>query len=155
VAARFFGRYEHSLDAKGRITLTARFRATFETQAFVSQHNDRCLALWTPEEFETQLAKMEAVQNRSAADRNLARVWSAGLAEIELDRQGRVALPAYLREFARLEGQVLINGALDRIELWNPSEYEARVAPAESALTDSDVPEPVPPSAPDAGVPEA
>ncbi|MCU4183694.1 division/cell wall cluster transcriptional repressor MraZ [Acidiferrimicrobium sp. IK] len=137
MAARFFGRYEHSLDAKGRITLPARFRANFDTQAFVSQHNDRCLALWTPEEFEKQLAKMEALQNRSAADRNLARVWSSGLAEIELDRQGRVALPAYLREFARLEGQVLVNGALDRVELWNPEEYQARVAPAETALADS------------------
>ena len=137
MAARFFGRYEHSLDAKGRITLPARFRASFDTHAFVSKNNDRCLALWTPEEFEKQLAKMEALQNRSAADRNLARVWSAGLAEIEIDRQGRVALPAYLREFARLEGQVLVNGALDRIELWNPAEYEAKVAPAEAALTES------------------
>ncbi len=151
MAARFFGRYEHSLDAKGRITLPARFRASFDTQAFVSQHNDRCLALWTPEEFDKQLAKMEALQNRSAAERNLARVWSSGLAEIEIDRQGRVALPAYLRGFARLEGQVLVNGALDRVELWNPAEYEARVAPSESALADSAMLDTV---APDLGLPE-
>jgi MraZ protein len=147
VAARFFGRYEHSLDVKGRITLPARLRVSFETLAYVSQHTERCLALWTPEEFEKQLAKMESAQHRSTADRNLARVWAAGSVEVELDRQGRLALPAYLREFARLDGQVLINGALDRIELWNPSEYQAKVAPAESALadpTDPDEPEPAP-----------
>ena len=147
MAARFFGRYEHSLDVKGRITLPARFRANFDTLAYVSQHNERCLALWTPEEFEKQLAKMESTQHRSTADRNLARVWAAGSVEVELDRQGRLALPAYLREFARLDGQVLVNGALDRIELWNPGEYQAKVAPAESALadpTEPDEPEPAP-----------
>jgi MraZ protein len=154
VAARFFGRYEHSLDAKGRITLPARFRANFDTQAFASQHTERCLALWTPDEFEKQVAKMEALQNRSAADRNLARVWSAGLAEIEIDRQGRVALPAYLREFARLEGQVLVNGAIDRVELWNPAEYDSKVAPAEAALTDPELLDVAPaPASPSGGAP--
>ena len=146
MAARFFGRYEHSLDAKGRVILPARFRASFDTQAFVSQHSERCLALWTPEEFERQLVEMEQLQQRSPADRNLARVWAAGLQEIDLDRQGRVALPPYLREYARLEGQVLVVGALNRIELWNPSEWATRVAPAEAALTDPapSAPEPQP-----------
>lgn len=144
MAPRFFGRYEHSLDAKGRIILPARFRAFFDTQAFVSQHTERCLAMWTPAEFEQQVAEKEAQQHRSAEDRNVVRLWSAGLAEIELDRQGRVALPSYLRDYARLEGQVLINGALDRIELWNPEEFAARVLPAEGALSDPPAPAPQP-----------
>ena len=141
--ARFFGRYEHSLDAKGRIILPARFRGNFDTQVFVTQYHDRCLALWTPDRFEQRLAETEATMERSSADRNLARVWLRGVAEVELDRQGRVALPGNLRDFARLDGQVLIHGALNHIELWNPEEYDTRIAPFEAGLTDPEPADPV------------
>jgi MraZ protein len=136
VAARFFGRYEHSLDVKGRVILPARFRANFGSQAYLSQHVDKCLALWTPDEFEKQMADMEASQEQSRADRNLARYWASGLTEIELDRQGRVAIPLYLREFADLQGAVLVSGAINRVEFWNPEEWNQRVKPSEARLTE-------------------
>ena len=132
MAARFFGRYEHSLDVKGRVILPARFRNSFGSQAFVTQYPDRCLALWTPDEFEKQMAEMERLQDQGRTERNVARVWASGSVEVELDRQGRVAIPGYLREFAGLDGGVLVNGAINRIELWNPEEWQSRVAPAES-----------------------
>jgi MraZ protein len=134
--AMFFGRYEHSLDAKGRVILPARLRTSFETRAFLSAHLDRCLALWTPEEFEQQRADMEAAQQRGARDRNMVRVWASGVTEVELDKQGRVPIPTYLREFAGLESAVLVIGALNRIELWNPEEWASRVAPSVTSLTD-------------------
>ncbi|MHB1534692.1 MAG: division/cell wall cluster transcriptional repressor MraZ [Acidimicrobiales bacterium] len=133
---RFFGRYEHSLDVKGRIILPARFRANFDTLAYLSQHTERCLALWTPEKFEKQVAEMEAMQGRGPRERNMVRVWASGVTEVELDRQGRVAIPLFLREYARLDSAVLIRGALDRIELWNPAQWEARIQPAEANFTD-------------------
>jgi MraZ protein len=68
----------------------------------------------------------------------MVRVWSAGLTEVELDRQGRVAIPIYLREYAQLESAVLVVGALNRIELWNPAEWERRVRPAEARFIDPD-----------------
>jgi len=136
VAARFFGRYEHALDAKGRVILPARFRASFGTVAFLTQYQDRCLALWTADEFEQQMAEMERLQDQGRSERNLARLWASGSTEVEIDRQGRVAIPAYLREFARLDGAVLVNGAINRVELWNPAEWAARVLPAESQLTE-------------------
>jgi len=135
VAARFFGRFEHSLDIKGRVILPARFRPSFGPQAYVSQYQDRCLALWTPEEFEKQMAEQERLQDLGRLERNFARFWSAGSAEVDIDKQGRVALPLYLREFARLDGAVLVNGALNRVELWNPAEWVQRVGPAEALLT--------------------
>ena len=129
--------------------LPARFRASFGPQAFLSQYQDRCLALWTPDEFEKQMAEMELLQDQGRAERNLARIWASGSAEVEIDRQGRVAIPAYLREFARLESAVLVIGALNRVELWDPAEWAARVLPAEAQLTDDgDEPAPAPAPAP-------
>ena len=132
----FFGRHEHSLDAKGRVILPARLRTAFETRAFLSAHLEGCLALWTPEEFEKQRADMEAAGQRGARDRNMVRVWASGVTEVELDKQGRVPIPTYLRDFAGLESAVLVIGALNRIELWNPEEWASRVAPSVASLTD-------------------
>ncbi len=147
---RFFGRYEHSLDAKGRVILPARFRLQFGPQAFVSQYQDGCLAVWTLEEFERQMAEQEQRQDFGRTERNLARVWASGSTEVDIDKQGRLAIPAYLREFARLEieSPILVNGALDRVELWNPADYAVRVKPAEAQLTDGFDAPPTPVGAP-------
>lgn len=134
--ARFFGRYEHSLDAKGRLILPSKFRHAFESGGFLSQYNDRCLALWTPEDFEKQMAIMEENQEKGKDERNLARLWAAGSQEVEVDKQGRMAIPGYLREYARLTGDVLVHGAISRIELWDPQEWNSKVAPSEGQFTD-------------------
>jgi MraZ protein len=143
VAPRFFGRNEHSLDAKGRVILPARFRSQFGPQAFLSQYQDRCLALWTSDEFDKQLAEQEQRQELGRTERNVARLWASGSAEVDIDRQGRLAIPPYLREFARLEVEspILVVGALNRVELWNPAEWDLSVKPAEAQLTgESDEP---------------
>lgn len=134
MALGFFGRYEHSLDLKGRIILPARFRAQFDSTAYMSRHPEGCLALWTPAEFEKQTAEMLAVQERSAEDRNRVRVWAGTSAEVEIDRQGRVAVPKPLQDFAGLERAALIMGALDRVELWNPALWDTEVKPAERSF---------------------
>ena len=131
---RFFGRYEHSVDPKGRVILPAKFRAHFEHGGYLTQFQGGCLALWTPEEFAVQSAQMEEAQKMGPAERNLARVWASGTQEVEVDKQGRVAIVASLRAFAELEAAVLVNGALNRIELWNPGRWEEKVAATEAAL---------------------
>jgi MraZ protein len=134
--ARFFGRYEHSLDAKGRLILPAKYRPAFEPNGYLTQFNDRCLALWTPEDFEKQMTIMEANQQQSSEQRQLARLWASGTQEVEVDKQGRMAIPVLLREYANLSTEVLVIGAIDRIELWSPTEWEAKVAPSLAKLTD-------------------
>jgi len=138
VAPRFFGRYEHSLDVKGRVILPARFRGQLGTQAYVSQYRDRCLALWTAEEFDRQMDEQEEKQVLGRSERNVARILASGSVEVEVDRQGRVAIPAFLRDFAGLqtESSILVIGAINRVELWNPAEWEQRVKPAEAQLVD-------------------
>lgn len=134
MALGFFGRYEHSLDLKGRVILPARFRAQFDTSAYITQHLEGCLALWTPAQFETQTEEMLARQHLGPEERNNVRVWAGTSAAVELDRQGRVAVPKALLDFAGLQRAVLVMGALDRIELWNPSLWDVEVKPAETAF---------------------
>jgi len=137
VATRFVGRYEHSLDGKGRIILPARFRSSFESLALVSKHNERCLAVWTPEAFDRKAEEMALLLDGTPEERARARAWSMGSAEVDLDRQGRVAIPLYLRDFAELAdgSTVLVHGALNHIELWNPSIWEVHGAAGDAALT--------------------
>ena len=133
---RFFGRYEHSVDPKGRVILPAKFRTHFARGGYLTQYRGGCLALWTPEEFDVQSADMEEAQKRGAAELNLARVWASGTQEVDVDKQGRVAIVPPLRTFAQLEDAVLVNGALNRIELWSPGRWAEKVAATEEALID-------------------
>jgi MraZ protein len=134
--ARFFGRYEHSLDPKGRVILPSKFRAPFDHGGYLTNYSERCLALWTPEDFELQMQQMQEQQELGREERNLARLWAAGTSEVEIDKQGRMANPPYLREFARLEGDVLVIGLMNRVELWNPQEWDRKVQrAAEAELT--------------------
>jgi MraZ protein len=133
---RFVGRHEHSLDVKGRIILPARYRTNFDTLAYISKNTERCLALWTPDAFERKADEMQAIFDRSPQDRAMVRAWASGSTEVELDRQGRVAIPSYLREYAHLESAVLIHGAISHIELWDPAEWTVRGEPGDAELAD-------------------
>ena len=136
--AAFVGRYEHSLDSKGRVILPAKFRADFERGGYLTEHREGCLALWTPGEFQRQLQALQEEAAKGRTARNRARLWAASSHEVEIDRQGRMAIPAHLRGFASLEGDVLVHGAIDRIELWNPARWEERVVPDERWFLEAD-----------------
>ena len=135
--ARFIGRYEHSLDAKGRVILPVKFRGEFAGGGFLSKHSQGCLALWTPEEFDRQLEAKALQAEQGRDDRNVARLWAAGSSEAEIDKSGRMPIPAFLRQFAQLESDVLVIGAIDRIELWSPAVWEEKVLPSEQQLLDA------------------
>jgi MraZ protein len=134
--ALFFGRYEHTIDAKGRVILPAKFRPSFEHGGYLTQYHDGCLALWTPEQFDSQMLKMQERASVGRSQRLEARYWSANSGPSEIDRQGRMMIPAHLRMFAALEGDVLVIGAIDRVELWSPRRWEEKVGPAEQRLTE-------------------
>ena len=136
--ARFFGRYEHSLDDKGRVILPAKFRGQFEHGGYLTEYQDGCLSLWTPDEFELQMESMLQRANSGRSDRNLVRLWASTSHELEIDRQGRMAIPARLREYAGLVGDVLVLGAIDRVELWNRDSWDEKVLPEEERLTQGD-----------------
>ena len=136
--ARFFGRYEHSLDEKGRVILPSKFRGHFEHGGYLTEYTDGCLSLWTPDQFEQQMESMLERASASKSERNLARLWASTSHEMEVDRQGRMAIPLRLREYAGLVGDVLVLGAIDRVELWNRESWDQKVLPEEERLTQGD-----------------
>ena len=136
--ARFYGRYEHSLDGKGRVILPAKFRGPFDRGGYLTAYQDGCLALWTPAQFEVQSQHWLEREASGKADRNLARMWASTSHELELDKVGLMAIPQQLREWAALEGEVLVNGAINRVELWNRSAWGEKVEPQGTRLVEGD-----------------
>ena len=121
--ARFWGTHEHSLDAKGRVILPARFREPFRQGAFLTKLPEGCLGVWTPQEFERRTAAMLEKGRQGQAERNVARVWAAGAFDTAPDGQGRLAIPPQLRAYAQLDGDVIVNGAINHLELWNARKW--------------------------------
>jgi MraZ protein len=105
------------------VILPSRFRAPFREGAFLTKLPDGCLGLWTPSEFERRTADMLEKARRGQSERNLARSWSAGAFEVTPDSQGRFAIAPMLREYARLDNDVVVNGAINHVELWNPDKW--------------------------------
>ena len=126
VAARFFGKYEHALDAKGRLILPARLRVHFDRPGFLAPHLEGCLALWRDEEFQEEIAVRLGLAEQSTATRNEVREWSSNVFEAEIDRQGRMAIPTDLRDYAQLGQEVLVIGMINRVELWAPEIWAHR-----------------------------
>lgn len=115
--------------------MPARFRPEFERGGRLTQNYERCLSLWTLGEFDRLSAEYQAAAKEGDVQaRNLARVWAAYSYDVEIDGQGRMSIPPRLRDFAGLSGEVMVTGAIDHIELWNPEEWEVRVAPAQEVF---------------------
>ena len=131
----FLGTYEHSLDAKGRVILPAKFREQLEAGAFLAKSLDGCLALYTAEEFENVARDMQEKARRGAVERNAVRSFAAGATEATPDRQGRISIPQHLRAFAGLEREVVVTGALARIEIWDAQRWRDIDSEAERSLT--------------------
>jgi MraZ protein len=120
---RFWGTHEHALDAKGRVILPARFRDPFLEGAFLTKLPEGCLGVWTPLEFERRTVAMLEKGRQGQAQRTAARVWAAGAFDTAPDSQGRIPIPGQLRAYARLDGDLVINGAINHLEIWNAQKW--------------------------------
>lgn len=132
----FFGRSDHSLDAKGRLFLPARHRPSFERGAFVTKSIDGCLAIWPQDDFLRMIAELQEKARRGAKERQVLRSIAAGTHEVLPDRQGRVPIPQALREFAGLAEQVAVIGNVDHLEVWDPERWAAKDAQGSEGLHD-------------------
>lgn len=130
----FLGEYKHSLDAKGRVILPAKFRDQLADGAFVTKGRDGCLFVYTPEEFEAVADQVREAARRSDQQLEAARSFFAGAAEVVADKQGRIPIPQTLREYAELERDITLVGVYTRIEIWDTHRWEERERIGEQAL---------------------
>ena len=129
----FVGTFEHSLDDKGRVVLPATFRGHLADRGFVSQF-DNCLGVWTEEGFAQVAERLTEKIREGLAPQNAMRAFSANAAEVKPDSQGRILLPQRLREFAGLDRDVVVIGAIDRVEIWDSSRWGEVSAQADESL---------------------
>jgi MraZ protein len=129
----FLGENSHSLDVKGRVILPVKFRDQLQ-EAFITSETDGCLALWPLPEFERRAQQMQERLQGGPDDRTVARFFFAGAQEVAPDRQGRLALPPNLRQFASLEREVVVNGAGDHVEIWDAARWRENKAAGERIL---------------------
>ncbi len=126
----FTGEYRHTIDAKGRIAVPARFRPGLAGVAYVSRWIDGCLAIHPRAAWDVLAERISGLAVSDPTARSFARFLFSSAFEIELDRQGRAVLPAPLREWAGLDSEAVIVGLRDRVELWPPArwaEYSAQM----------------------------
>lgn len=121
----FIGEYSHNIDAKGRMILPAKFRKGDLGEIFyVTKGTEKCLFVYSREEwakFEENLASLPITTNPQAGA--FMRFFTSGAAECEVDKLGRINIPAPLREYAHLEKDVKVLGVRSRIEIWNSDEW--------------------------------
>lgn len=131
----FLGQFVHSIDAKGRITVPVRFRDSLGDGAVVTQGFERNLMVYTTESFERLADQARHLSTTDPEARAVRRLIFGGAADVELDSQGRILVPPFLREYAALEGEAAIVGTGDYFEIWNAQDWEGEL----DSVTDPDV----------------
>lgn len=119
----FIGEYSHNLDDKGRLAIPAKFRRELAKGAVVTRGLDSCLFLYTKKEWEKLAEKLAALPISQSNSRAFARLMLAGAMDVEVDKQGRVVLPEYLRIFAGLKKNTVVAGLYSRIEIWDENKW--------------------------------
>ena len=120
----FIGEYNHSLDSKGRLAIPAKFRSSLKKGAVVTKGLDGCLFMYTEKEWNKWVAKLSEMSTSQGKSRAFARLMLAGAMPVRIDVQGRINLPKYLIDFAKLKNNVVIAGLMNRLEIWDEKTWD-------------------------------
>lgn len=120
----FIGQYEHSLEAKGRLSIPKKFRSQLAGGAVLSQGLDGCLFLYPKSGWDQLIHKLSQLPLTRSDARSFSRSLSYGAVEVETDSLGRILIPDYLKSFADIKGACIIAGSIDRIEIWDKQRFE-------------------------------
>ena len=120
----FLGAFTHTIDEKGRLTVPAKFRADLAAGLVVTRGIDRCLAIYPMEEWERLAGQVSALPVTDRLARAFRRLVFADAADAIPDKQGRVLIPPRLRDYASLDGEVIVTGLNTYIEVWNPDAWD-------------------------------
>jgi len=115
----FIGEYSATIDEKGRISIPAKFRTQLKAKVVVTRGLDNSLFLYTLDEWKKLAEKLASLPISTANTRAFSRLMLAGAMDCDLDKQGRIILPGYLKEFAKINKKLIFAGLYNRIEIWS------------------------------------
>ena len=121
----FMSEYNHTVDAKGRLIIPSKFREILGDEFVISKGMDGCLFVYANDDWKAFEEKLTSLPLINKEARQFARFFLAGASQVEVDKQGRILLPASLRSFANLDKDVVLVGVGSRIEIWDKEKYEA------------------------------
>lgn len=120
----FIGEYSHKIDQKGRIAVPAKFRKDLKDGAIVTRGLDNCLFLYSKKEWDKMAEKLGKLPISKSNTRAFSRLMLAGAMDVEIDKQGRIIIPDYLRRFAGLSKNTIVAGLLNRLEIWDDAKWQ-------------------------------
>ena len=121
----FFGTYTPKLDDKGRLILPAKFRDQLAGGLMVTRGQEHCLYVWPQAEVERITERLREAPVSNKATRDYVRMFSSASSDETPDKQGRITVPPKLREWANLSKDVVVIGAMNRLEIWDEAAWEA------------------------------
>ncbi len=127
----FIGEYQHNMDAKGRLTMPAKFRQSLGFEFVITRGLDGCLFGFSKERFQQIQEKLAKLPLTKKDARAFTRFFLSAATEVEIDKQGRINIPNNLIEFAKIEKECRVIGVSDRIEIWSSEKWEAFTLDAE------------------------
>lgn len=120
----FYGEYQHSMDAKGRVIVPARFRIGLGEKFILTKGLDDCLFMYSLDEWSNFEAKLKSLPLTNSSARAFVRFFASGATECEADKLGRILIPSNLRQYANLEKDLYIVGVSTRVEIWDKERWE-------------------------------
>jgi MraZ protein len=130
------GEHEHALDEKNRLTLPSKLRGAFGDGVVVSRGFDGCLFAWPVEAWGAMAERLDAVDPFSVDGRRIRRHFFSGAAHGELDKQGRLVIPATLLEMAGITREVTVAGVSDHLEIWDRAAWRQQLHEVEGSAED-------------------
>jgi MraZ protein len=119
----FLGRYEHTLDDKGRVVVPKKFRDDLADGCVITKGQENCLYVFSMDQWDAEVAKVGRLPRTDRRARRYSRSFFADATDQKPDRQGRIQIPEGLRGYARLDRDVMVIGVQDRIEIWAESSW--------------------------------
>lgn len=132
----FLGTHTPKLDDKGRLILPAKFREDLADGLVITRAQDRCLAIYPMATFVEMTKSISAAPTSVKQVRDFQRMLAAGASDEKPDKQGRITIPQQLRSYAGLETNVVVVGAINRVEVWDVAAWEEYSGAQESAFAE-------------------
>lgn len=120
----FMGEYNHTIDPKGRVIVPSKFREALGEEFVITKGLDGCLFVYENSEWKIFEEKLKALPISNKDARSFVRFFLAGATTVEVDKQGRILLPSVLRDFAKLNKDVVLIGVASRVEIWSKEIWE-------------------------------